>query len=144
MQPLGLDYPINTLNVAVGITCWEGMYDNTFLCILCIVFVCVFFFGHLHVMHDSISLHNCRNYDFLVIMEIVSVSVNSVCIQGYRIYGLILQAFYSSEYIQQVLSPIFLQYRKHSASGDGDWKEIAVLGGDSKAHSLVGGGTILS
>lgn len=70
------------------------MYDNTFLyiCILCIVFVSLFF-GHLHVMHDSISLHNCRNHDFLVIMEIILVSVNSVCIQGYRIYGLILQAF---------------------------------------------------
>lgn len=69
-------------------------------------------------MHDSISLHNCRNYEFLVIMEIISVSMNSISIQGHRTYGLILQAFYSSEYIQQVLGPVFLQYRKHSADGD--------------------------
>lgn len=92
------------------------MSHNTFLCTFCIVFVS--FFGHLHVMHDSISLYNCRNYEFLVNMEIISVSVNSVCVQGYRIYGLILQGFYSSEYFQQALRPIFLQYSNHTADGD--------------------------
>lgn len=37
--------------------------------------------------------------------------MNSISIQGHRTYGLILQAFYSSEHIQQVLGPVFLQYR---------------------------------
>lgn len=53
-----------------------------------------------------------------MIMEKISLSVNSICIQGYRTYGLILQAFYSSEYVQQVLDPIFLQCSKHSADED--------------------------
>lgn len=53
-----------------------------------------------------------------MIMEKISLSVNSICIQGYRTYGLILQAFYSSEYVQQVLGPIFLQCSKHSADED--------------------------
>lgn len=74
-------------------------------------------------------------------MEIISVSVNSVCVQGYRIYGLILQGFYSSEYFQQALRPIFLQYSNHTA--DGDWK-VSVLVVDSKAHLLVGKSIILS
>lgn len=53
-----------------------------------------------------------------------------------------LQTFYSSESIQQILSLIFLQQRKHS--GDGDRREIAVLGVDSKALQLVGTGPFLS
>lgn len=53
-----------------------------------------------------------------------------------------LQAFYSSESIQQMLSPIFLQQRKHS--GDGDRTVVAVLGADSKALPLVGTGPFLS
>lgn len=96
MWPLGLDYPINTRHVAVGITHWDGTYDNTFLCIciLCILFVFLFF-GHLRVMHVlKVSLHNCRNYEFLVIKEIITLTLDSVCIQATESVDIVDHVFF--------------------------------------------------
>lgn len=127
------------------------MYDNIFLCIciLCILFVFLFF-GHLCVMHVlKVSLHNCRNYEFLVIKEIITLTLDSVCIQATGSVDIVdrVFCFFSCRlFIQVNLSSrfclIFLQQRKHSC--DGDRREIAVLGVDSKALLLVGTGPFLS
>lgn len=85
-----LYYAVNTLGVVAGITHLEGMHDSMSLriCVLHIVFVSLL----------QLARHNCRNYEFLVITKIILLSVNSLCLQGHRTYGLIFQAFYSSEY----------------------------------------------
>lgn len=46
----------------------------------------------MHVL--KVSLHNCRNYEFLVIKEIITLTLDSVCIQATESVDIVDHVFF--------------------------------------------------